>query len=197
MSDDRVKPKRIRCSGLQDVQLDALAKLDAACAAMFYAAGFDGAEVPVRAAADFARLTRDHDVLVAEADYVVAGYSAWRDESPGIAYLADLAVAPDFQRFGVGARLIELLHRDAHDKRMEQIIVRCWERATWAMAFYAVQGFVAIDGRAPEKVRAWRAHREASGHPVVRPGEIALWAPVKKPVVEDDDAGSAEEPSAD
>src|SRR4051812_18582006 len=101
--DDRRPPKRVRITGLQEPQLPKMVEIDAACSAMYYEAGFDAAEVPARASTDFVRLTRDHRVKVAEADDLPAGFLVWHDEAPGVAYLADLSVHPDYQRFGVGA----------------------------------------------------------------------------------------------
>src|SRR5262245_35493426 len=97
-TDDRTPPTRIRMTGLQEGQLAALVDLDAACSAMYYEAGFDAAEVPARSPADFAALGRSNSIKVAEADHVVAGFLAWHDEAPGVAYLADIQVHPDYQR---------------------------------------------------------------------------------------------------
>lgn len=176
----RERPERVRLTGLQEAQLPALVELDRACAETYYAIGFDGAEVPVRGEADFVALQRDHNVFVAEADHVVAGYAAWRDQAPGVAYLADISVHPDFQRFGIGTRLLEAVRDDAARLGLEHVVVRCWERATWAMRFYAKHGFVRLDERAPEKVRAFRDEQGAT-RPFTRPGELALWAPARKP----------------
>jgi len=81
MSDDRIRPKRIRLSRLQESQVEALVQVEQACSAMYHDIGFDAAEVPVRTFADIAHLPRYHNVYVAEADHEVAGYVAWRDES--------------------------------------------------------------------------------------------------------------------
>jgi GNAT superfamily N-acetyltransferase len=176
-NEDRTPPKRIRLSGLQEQQLADLLGLDAACAAMFHEVGFDAAEVPVRAASDFVSLARSHSVKVAEADHVVAGFMAWRDETPGVAYLADVSVHPDFQRFGIASKLIEAAREEARGLRLEQMVVRCWEKATWAMAFYRRQRFMPIDATAPAKVQGWKEER-SGGHALTRPGEVALWSPI-------------------
>jgi amino-acid N-acetyltransferase len=176
--DDRPRPTRIRLTGLQEAQLPALVALDAACAAMFYALGFDAAEVPVRSEAELVALTNDHNVHVVEADQVPAGFLAWRDESPGIAYLADIAVHPDYQRFGIGSKLLQALRDEARTLRLPYVIVRAWERAPWAMAFYRLHGFGPIGAGAPARVLGWRAERLTSGTPLTRPGEIVLWTDV-------------------
>jgi amino-acid N-acetyltransferase len=183
--DDRTPPRRVRITGLQEAQLRDLVQVDAACSQMFYAMGFDAAEVPARSSAELVALTRDHDIHVAEADHTPAGFLVWRDEAPGVAYIADLAVAPDYQRFGIGTRLLQALGDDAREKKLELAVVRCWQKAGWAMAFYAANGFVAIDGHTPEKVRSWRAQQESTGKPVTRPGEIVMWAALKTPVADD------------
>ncbi len=176
-NDERKRPQRVRTTRLQEAQLPELIELDRLCAAMYWDIGFDGAEVPVRGQGDFAMLARGHNVLVAEADHQVAGILAWRDESPGVAYLADVSVHPSFQRFGIGTRLVEGMRDEARSLRIEQIVVRCWERAVWALAFYKRQRFTPIDPTSPAKVLAWRDEQSAV-KPLTRPGELALWAPV-------------------
>jgi amino-acid N-acetyltransferase len=177
--DDRTPPTRIRVStGLQESQLPELVKLDELCAAMYHEAGFDAAEVPSRDQGDFAALARKNSVRVAEADHVVAGFLAWHDESPGVAYLVDVQVHPDYQRFGIAADLLDALRDEARKLRLEQIVVHCWEKATWAMAFYRRQRFMPIDATAPAKVQGWKEERLATGRPLTRPGEVTLWSPI-------------------
>ena len=177
MADERQRPTRVRLTGLQEAQLPALVELEQACVAMYHEVGFDAAEVPARGTADFVKLTRDHNLHVAEADGVVAGYLAWRDEAPGVAYLADVSVHPDFQRFGIGTQLLDALRTDARSLGLEVVVVRCWTKATWAKRFYERAGFAPIDDAAPEKVRGWRDAR-SQGRPLTRPGEVALWAAI-------------------
>lgn len=193
MDGDRSPPKRIRLTGLQEAQLLDLVEVERASCQMYYDLGFDAAEVPARAPTDLVALTRDHDVRVAEADHVVAGIMAWRDESPGVAYLADLSVHPDHQRFGVGTRLIEALWDDARDAGLAHAVVRVWQKATWAKAFYAKLGFKPLSDDAPAKVLRWREERAASGRPLTRPGEAVLWAAIPEKAPEPDD----DEPTGD
>jgi amino-acid N-acetyltransferase len=177
--DDRTPPTHVRISkGLQETHLVELVRLDDRCAAMYHAIGFDAAEVPARSQADFVALSRHNSVRVAEADHAVAGFLAWHDEAPGVAYLVDAQVHPDFQRFGIASKLIEALRDEARSLGFEHVVVRCWERATWAMAFYRRQRFMGIDATAPAKVAAWKDERLASGRPLTRPGEVALWSPI-------------------
>jgi GNAT superfamily N-acetyltransferase len=175
----RTPPSRIRVhTGLQEAQLADLVSLDAQCAAMYYEAGFDAAEVPARDQTDFVKLSRLNSVRVAEADNFVAGFLAWHDESPGVAYLVDLQVHPEYQRFGIAADLLDSLREQARGMGLEQIVVRAWEKATWAMAFYRRQRFMPIDATAPAKVQGWKEDRLATGKPLTRPGEVALWSPI-------------------
>jgi len=176
-NEERSAPARIHITtGLQEGHLADLVKLDDACSAMYHEAGFDAAEVPARSGADFIALARKNSVRVAEADHVAAGFLAWHDESPGVAYLVDIQVHPDYQRFGIAADLLDALKDEARKLKLEQIVVRCWEKATWAMGFYRRQRFIPIDATAPAKVQAWKEERVATGKPLVRPGEVALWA---------------------
>jgi GNAT superfamily N-acetyltransferase len=177
--DDRSSPARIRVmTGMQEAQLLALVKLDEACAAQFYRAGFDAAEVPVRSQGDLVALARHNSLRVAEADHVVAGLLAWHDESPGVAYLVDVQVHPSYQRFGIATRLLDSLRDEARNLKLEQIVVRCWEKATWALGFYRRQRFMPIDATAPAPVQGWKEERLSSGRPLTRPGEVALWSPI-------------------
>ncbi|AUX42923.1 amino-acid acetyltransferase [Sorangium cellulosum] len=198
MHDERTAPQRIRVTGLQEAQLPALVALEQACTAMYHAAGFDAAEVPARALPELIALTRRHDVRVAEADDEVAGYMAWRDEPPGVAYLEELSVHPDHQRRGIATRLLEELRERARELGMQQIVLRTRVKASWAQDFYRRAGFVPLGPDAPAKVRAWRSEREASGTPLTRPGEVVLWSAIApKPAEEPDDDGEAgDEPSA-
>lgn len=194
MHDERTAPRRIRVTGLQEAQLPALVALEQACTAMYHDIGFDAAEVPARTLADLVALTRQHDVRVAEVDHEVAGYMAWRDEAPGVAYLEELSVHPDHQRRGVATRLLQELHERARDLGMQEVVLRSWEKASWAQAFYRKAGFAPIGDDAPAKVKEWRSEREASGRPLTRPGEVILWAAIApKPSSEepgDDDSGA-------
>ncbi len=178
-NEDRTPPTRIRVTkGLQEAQLADLVELDNACSAMYHAAGFDAAEVPARGQTDFVALSRQNSLRVAEADHVLAGFLAWHDESPGVAYLLDIQVHPEYQRFGIAADLLDAMREEARALRLEQIVVRAWEKATWAMGFYRRQRFMPIDATAPAKVQGWKEERLATGKPLVRPGEVALWSPI-------------------
>lgn len=180
MSEDRSPPARVRVSRLEEVQVPDVVRIDHACAAMYHAVGFDAAEVPVRSGSDLYKLTRDHNVLVVEADWNPAGYAAWRDESPGVAYIEELNVDPELQRFGLGTRLLERIREEARAAKRKHIVLRCWQKATWAMAFYKVNGFHEVDGivTLPSDVMGWITERERSGRPVMRPGEVVLFAEV-------------------
>ncbi len=202
IEEPRERPHRIRITGLQEAQLPELREVDRSAAAMYHEAGFDGAEVPIRSVADLVALTRDHEVLVAEADGVVAGYLAWRDEAPGVAYLEELSVGTGFQRLGVATALIDELCRHARavevgtadgPRGLEHVVARCWRRATWARKFYERYGFHELEPGAPDDVRGWYEDRAAIGRPVTRPGEVVLWASTRRP----EPPGDADESEAD
>lgn len=196
MNDDRTAPKRIRITGLQEAQLAALVAIEHATAAMYYEIGFDAAEVPTRATPDIVRLTRDHELLVAEADHVVAGWLAWRDEEPGVAYVEECSVHPDFQRFGVATQLVATLFQGARKAGLHEITVKCWKKAAWAWGFYAKLGFAEIGDSAPAKVAHWRDKRAASGRPLTRPGEVALWLAVPPAAQQPEEPEEEEEDEA-
>ena len=175
---DRTPPQRIRISRLQESQLEELVELERACTAQYHDIGFDAAEVPARTLADIAHLPRHHNVFVAEADHEVAGYLAWRDESPGVAYLEEISVHPHFQRFGVGTRLLQAFEEDALRCGLHDMVARTFERATWAKAFYAHHGFTQLGDQASRKVLGWREER-SGGRPLTRPGEVVIWKPLR------------------
>lgn len=195
MSEHRRRPKRIRVGGLQETQLAEVAEVDRAAVAMCQENGLGGEEMPGRAAADIVSLTRWHNVRVAEADHHVAGYSAWRDESPGVAYIEEMCVHPDWQRVGVGAKLMETIHEEARETKIKFIVLRCYEKARWALSFYKKLGFAPIDEQAPPKVQHWKEEIVASGRPFVAAGQIAMWAPVHEPPPSEDD--EEDEPEAE
>ena len=196
MEGERTPPERIRITGLQEAQLAALLDIEQASAAMYRDLGVDEAGWPARTVTEIIALTRDHDVLVAEADHQVAGYLAWRDEPPGVAFITQLAVHPDYQRFGVGARLLEALLEAALRCGLHHAAGRLRERAPWALGFSRRAGFRPLGEEAPEPVRRWRDEREASGEsPLIRPGEILVWLPITALVSETDEAG--DEPVGD
>ncbi len=174
MSDDRIRPKRIRVTRLQETQVEALIGIEQACSAMYYEIGFDAAEVPVRTYADISHLPRYHNVYVAEADHEVAGYVAWRDESPGVAYIEELSVHPDYQRFGVGSKLLQTVEEDALKASLTDIIAKKFEKASWAGLFYAHHGFVVLGDNASGRAAGWLEER-AGGRPLTRPGEVVIW----------------------
>jgi GNAT superfamily N-acetyltransferase len=201
MSDDRTPPKRVRLSGLQEAHLIDLLAADQACAAMYYAVGFDAAEVPARTAAELAALTRDHNVFVVEADWKAAGYAAWRDEAPGVAYVDELNVNPEVQRFGLGSMLLGAIRNDARKHHIHHIVLRAWAKAPWAVAFYRKNGFHEMGGDTlPEAVLAWVTQKTDGGRPLVRPGEILLWGEVgaapPAPVDEEENGEIDDSPTA-
>ncbi len=199
MHDDRTPPDRVRISRLQEVQLPEIEKVDRACAAMYHAVGFDAAEVPVRSYADLFRLTHDHNVFVVEADWHPAGYAAWRDEEPGVAYVEEINVHPDVQRFGLGAKLLQAIRDDARKAGIKHIVLRAWIKASWAMAFYRKQGFVEVDGivTLPTDVMGWVTAKKESGRPVVRPGEVILFGEVGEPPKEPEEEEEPADPQID
>jgi amino-acid N-acetyltransferase len=171
---------------LVENQLAALVDLDRRCAEMYYAIGFDAATVTPLSEGVFRELWRRSSVQVAEADHEVAGLLAWHEESPGVAYLQHVSVHPSYQRFGIASQLLEAMRKEARTLPFEEVVVRCWEKAPWAMVFFRRHGFAPIDAKAPARVQHWKEERLATGQPLVRPGEIALWSTVAPSLSSDD-----------
>ncbi|EYF00568.1 GNAT family N-acetyltransferase [Chondromyces apiculatus] len=199
MDAERTPPDRIRISRLQEAQLPALTEVEKTSAAMYQNLGADASAWKPRTAADIAALTKDHDVLVAEADHQVAGYLAWRDEAPGVARITQLAVHPDYQRFGVASRLLEALQESAGSHGLSHVVGHLQERAPWAAAFCRHAGLERAGEIVPEAVQRWREaqHTGDSGALSSPPAAGALvWMPIahapEPPDDEDDDSDESE-----
>ena len=175
MSDEeRQPPQKIRVTKLQEAQVIDLRAIEARCAEMFYEVGLDGTQVAPRGEVEIARLPHDHDVLVAEADHLVAGYLAWADEAPGVAWLPIVMVSPAYQRFGVGTRLLRELGERAHGLGIEHVVTTAWDVAPWSLAFLGGRGFQLVEsaGQLPDKLRDWVGRR---GSEVTQPGQKLWW----------------------
>ncbi len=179
MSEERIPPQKIRITKLQEAQLLDLQAMEAGCAQMFYDIGYTEDEIRPRGETELGRLTRDHDVLVAEADNQTAGFLVWADQAPGVAWLSTLAVAPDYQRFGIATRMLRELGELAHSHGIEQVVTPCWGRAAWALAFLAVRGFEPLEGALADKLSRWKAlslDKDEAGAALVQPGQNLWWA---------------------
>lgn len=177
MSDDeRPPPAKIRVTGLQEVHLHHLARIELACAAMYQEVGLS---VPPLNDVEIASLFRSLDLLVAEADHEVAGYLTWADEPPKVAVLHRLNVAPAQHRFGIGTRLLRELGENAQRAEIHSVVVRCWTQAPWAGSFLSALGFEPVSDDAPASVRQWRDQADERGE-LSEPGQQLLWRSTDK-----------------
>jgi GNAT superfamily N-acetyltransferase len=172
MTDERKPPKKIRVTKLQEAQVLDLTRIDADVAALFHEIGLT--EVSARNDIDFARLTRNHDVLVAEADETPAGFLIWADQPPGVAWLPTLEVDPMHQRMGIGTRMLREIGEVALGHGIEYVVSPCWTKAPWAMSFLAVRGFQQLEGGTPtpDKLNAWLELRQEEAVP----GQSLWWS---------------------
>jgi amino-acid N-acetyltransferase len=168
----KAPPQRVRVTKLSETQIDAIVAIDRAAKEPAYRAGVAAADWPARTLAGFVALTKMHNVLVAEADGVIAGYAAWRDESPGVAYLEDIAVRPDLQRVGVGSNLLGSVRDEARNLGLPVLIARCWTKAPSGPAFFAKERFAPIGSVPHERVGAWRDEQS----PLAAEGQAVLVA---------------------
>ncbi len=173
--EERTPPERIRTTGLQEAQLADLIRMEQAGAQLHYEAGLDSSLMTPRGEREIGALPRKHNVFVAEADHQPAGYLAWRDEQPGVAIVEALVVDPDFQRFGIGTRLLREMSEDARKHGINFAIVPCWKQATWAHAFLAVLGFKQIEGKAPEPVSRWLELQKGKTGDDPPAGQLYFW----------------------
>ena len=175
-------PQRVRVAKLQDTQIDGVVAIDVACKQLLQRAGIPAAELPARWLAGIARLTRVHNVLVADADGTVAGYAAWRDESPGVAYLEEIAVKPELQRTGIGTRLLDAVREEARAVALPILLTRCWAKAGPAQALLEKAGFAALSAHSGERARLWREEQEreewagkaGEEHALAKEGQVVM-----------------------
>ena len=172
---ERVRPSRIRVLPLNENHLPAVQEIEAACEAIVHSAGV--AQSSPRALGEIVALTKQHNVRVAEADDKAIGYLAWRDESPGVAYLEELSVTPEKQRFGVASELLQAMRDEARKIGLPVIVTRAWTRVASAQAFLRKSGFLGIGDDSPERVLQWREEQTHLGKSL-RDGEAIFWAPV-------------------
>ncbi len=90
---------------------------------------------------------RPEDVLVAELDGHVAGYIRVRPgDPPGagdhVAHISGLAVAPGFQRQGVGRALVDAAISAARARRARRMTLRVLGHNEAALRLYESNGFV-------------------------------------------------------
>ncbi len=168
-------PQRVRVTKMQDAQIDGVVAIDLACKQGLHRAGVSPADLPARGLAGVAKLTKLHNVLVADADGVVAGYAAWRDESPGVAYLEEIHVRPELQRLGIGTRLLEAVREDVRAVSLPVLVTRCWTKATAATAFLKKAGLEPL-GDSNERATMWKEEQEAAGG-LARDGQVVLVQP--------------------
>jgi GNAT superfamily N-acetyltransferase len=177
---DRSPPARVRLGRLQEVQVDALAEVHAESAAALWGEGVSADEAPARGVRDFVRVTRDHEVWVAEADYQVAGGAIVRDAAPGVLVVEDLFVSPAFRRFGIGSRLLGRAEERAKELGLPALVLKASLRSKAAAGFCAKHGFHPASAATHPRVAAWLAGSE---HPITEEGAW-LWREV---VTSDDD----------
>lgn len=172
--EERTPPQKVRVTKLQEAQLVELVNIEAACAQLFYDAGFSADDVKPKTEMEIARLPRSHDVMVAEADHEPVAYLAWADQAPGIAWLPTLVVSPMHQRYGIATHLLRELGHAARGFGIDTVVTSCWDRAPWGLSFLAVRGFQPIEqGGLPDKLTEWLG---AGGRELAAPGQKLWWA---------------------
>ena len=165
-------PVKIRITKLQEAQLAELVRIDEETVAMHLEAGI--ASLSPRSDVELAAMTRNHDILVAEADDHVAGFLAWADQAPGVAWIAELAIDPMRHRQGIATRMLRELGETAQRHGIELVVASCFDTATWALSFLAVRGFQKVEPGAgmPNKLSAWLELRQEP----VPDGQSLWWA---------------------
>jgi amino-acid N-acetyltransferase len=171
-----MKPSKVRVTRMNEGQLNDLVAIEEARAAEHHAHGHD--DVTARGLRDIAQLTKRHNVRVCEADEKPAGYLAWRDESPGVAYIEDLVVPEERQEHGVGEKLVEAMREEARGLKLPYVLVRSPSAAPWTPGFYAKSGFSPVDADAPDVVKTWQKEQTAGGKPLAGEGIAVLWAKI-------------------
>jgi amino-acid N-acetyltransferase len=168
----------VRVTKLQETQIDAAVAIDLAAKQAMHRAGVPVGDLPPRGLAGLAKLTKMHNVLIAEGDGAVVGYAAWRDESPGVAYLEELAVTPDLLRVGIGTRLLDSVREEARALALPVLLARAWTCVAAATAFLRKSGLSPL-GTEPaevaERVALWCEEQELKGGTgLVKEGQVVL-----------------------
>jgi len=168
-------PQRVRVARLQDTQLDGVVAIDAACKQQLHRAGVPASQEPPRGVAGVAKLTKLHNVLAADADGVVAGYAAWRDESPGVAYLEELAVKPELQRHGIAEKLLDAVREEARALSLPILLTRAWNKNAPGKALLEKAGFTPLSAHKSERATMWQEEQEAAGgHGLAKEGQVVM-----------------------
>ena len=169
-------PSKIRVTRLNEAQLTALVAIEGEHASQHHAHGLG--EAIARGEREIAALTKRHNVRVVEADEKVAGYVAWRDESPGVAYLEDLLVGTDWQDTAVGEKLLESVKEEARGLKLPYLVTRVLSKAPYAPGLYKKAGFAPVDAAAPDVVQTWKGEQTAGGKALSEEGYAVLWAKI-------------------
>jgi N-acetylglutamate synthase-like GNAT family acetyltransferase len=168
-------PQRVRVARLQDTQIDGVVSIDLACKRLMHRSGVPASELPARGLAGIAQLTKLHNVLVADADGVVAGYAAWRDESPGVAYLEEIAVQPELHRLGIGTKLLDAVRAEAQAVSLPILLTRCWTKAAAGKALLEKAGFTPLSADASERAALWSEEQEGpAAHGLAKEGQVVM-----------------------
>lgn len=96
---------------------------------------------PAPMTADYPSLVQNGEVWVAEQDAVVVGLLALRMNSDHV-LLDNVAVSPDAQGMGIGARLLDLTDDQARRRGLTEVRLYTNEAMTENIAYYPRHGFV-------------------------------------------------------
>ncbi|MEN6626780.1 MAG: GNAT family N-acetyltransferase [Candidatus Sumerlaeia bacterium] len=66
-------------------------------------------------------------------------------EKPGVAYFAQFAVDPDYQKHGIGSRLVEFVERRAAELKIPELALDTAEPAAELIAWYDRRGYKPVD----------------------------------------------------
>ena len=91
---------------------------------------------------------REMKFIVMEQDGEVIGVAASVDTEPGTMEMHWLYVLSQYQRLGVGLKLVSRIEEEARLNNMRKIRVATLSEATWAIEFYTSLGYV-IKGKRP------------------------------------------------
>lgn len=168
-------PSKIRVVGLGDIHLDAVLDIEQRAKSKAYSEGISEAALPTRDLRAVAQLPRKHNVRVAEADDRVAGWGAWRDEEPGVGYLEELQVHPEYQNHPIGAAILEKIKEEARDAGIKYLAVRAWVAAATSKEYLLTQHFRPLGEEVPEELALWKELQSAAG-PLLAEGQVLLYA---------------------
>lgn len=87
------------------------------------------------------------EMLVAKDGDKIFGYITFRNKHDAVVWVSSLYVDPDFQKKGIGRKLIESVEKFAKDSNCKLVALETHKDATWAINFYKKLGYELVNDK--------------------------------------------------